>query len=64
MAGVQFLTAKEVMERYQISRRQLYDLITYEGLPVTRMGSNPKAGRRFDPRKLERWEKRNTEGAA
>lgn len=64
MGGVRFLTAAEVMERYQCSRRQLYRLITYERLPVLRLGDGPKAGRRFDPRALERWERRNTEGAA
>lgn len=64
MAPVRFLTAAEVMERYQCSRRQLYRLITDEGLPVLRPGSGPNGLRRFDPRALERWEKRNTEGAA
>lgn len=64
MGQVRFWTAAEMCERYQCSRRKLFDLVTYDGLPVLRLGRGPKAERRFDPRAVERWEKRHTEAAS
>jgi excisionase family DNA binding protein len=45
------LTVNQVMQRLQLGRNKIYDLINKEGLPVERFGRAV----RFDPEKLQAW---------
>jgi excisionase family DNA binding protein len=48
-AGPLLLTVNQVMQRLQLGRNKIYDLINKEGLPVERFGRAV----RLDPEKLQ-----------